>query len=513
MRFQRLGYSSIVVAAFLPVADAQAQVYRSPQHDLRMMIALDKTQNIVRSFYDVYYGDTIRLGEFGCGDPRFLVHVNEVPKFTAAGWLGQDGSYGTQVSLFTGVNAKIYEQCFFLDQPSVGGTGRIGASLSRVSELSDLELKGSFSIGALAEVLGITFPFSKKVALPLKPNAFPIDLGSANGVDLEFGEFKGGVWETACPKKQKNIPIVINVGSFGELGVFAHDGSSRGDAFLVTDVSIGAQPRYREYAGPNARKEQEADFREDSPLSSAEPARGVGISLADSFFGEASSGGSSSGFLGELLPIRVRGETEYTLFCRKRRIRYEVVLSEASVEFDPNSPANSPAINVRFGAGYAAVRDVSTVAGRTILGPAQLVRKVVARARFDQFGYDPATSSFRFRVSYFGVDLQVRKALVPIKLSAGGLEKALNGGVIRLATIDLRVPMELPPCIWIGYEKFKSRNNFCQEYGPGQVIGALSYEPEISPVRSRALRVLTDTLRLARVSRRIQLTAETREEP
>jgi len=64
----------------------QSGLYRSPQHDLRVMIALDKPQTIVTEFYDSSYGDTIRLGEFGCGDPRFLVHLNVVPMITAFGF-------------------------------------------------------------------------------------------------------------------------------------------------------------------------------------------------------------------------------------------------------------------------------------------------------------------------------------------------------------------------------------------------------------------------------------------
>src|SRR5437879_540832 len=103
------------------VLPAPAQTFMSPQHDIRVVIALDMPKQELMQFYNVQYGDTIRLGEFGCGDPRFLVTVNETPRFNASGLLKPDGSYGTMLHLFTGLNAKIYETCFGFNQPSVGG--------------------------------------------------------------------------------------------------------------------------------------------------------------------------------------------------------------------------------------------------------------------------------------------------------------------------------------------------------------------------------------------------------
>jgi hypothetical protein len=125
-------------------------------------------------------------------------------------------------------------------QPSIGGWGELGSTnLSQVSDLTEIGLHGYFTISALAYILGIRFPIDTNMKLPMALNKIPIDLSQTrDGTVLEFVDFTNGHWEHTCPCQHKDIPIIVNVGSFGQLGVFG-DGTSRGNSRFVIDVSVG----------------------------------------------------------------------------------------------------------------------------------------------------------------------------------------------------------------------------------------------------------------------------------
>src|SRR5688572_17227954 len=76
--------------------------YRVQDHDLRLAVDTAVPNAVIGKFYNVYYGDTIRMGEFSCGDPLFRVNINEVPTLTLSGWQNGGGAYGTRVALNAG---------------------------------------------------------------------------------------------------------------------------------------------------------------------------------------------------------------------------------------------------------------------------------------------------------------------------------------------------------------------------------------------------------------------------
>jgi hypothetical protein len=461
------------------ICHSQQTVYKSPQHDLRVSLDFSVPQRAFESFYNLYYGDTIRLGEFYCGDPRFLLHVNEEVELSANGYLTQDGSYGSLLHLKTGLNGKIYENCFGFHQPSVGGWGELGTTLSNVSDLTDIKLNGYFTIGALAYIFGIKFPIDTNIKLPIALNKIPIDLTQTrDGTVLDFVGFTNGHWEHNCPCQHKDIPVVINVGSFGQLGTFG-DGTSRGNSRLVIDASVGTQ-RYVSFDGADAQKQQTEDFESDNPVPdlSTVSAPNIGVSIKDSFFG-ARSESSKAGFLGELLPIRVTGQSEYKILWWRKRVQYEIVLDGASVS-EAQAPDGTPIMNVSLSSGYALLRDIKKKNGHTIIGPGRLIKRVTAAARFDRFRYDIDANAVRFNVSDFGLKIKTWWFVFPIRLSAGQLEEALNHGIIDVAQVAKPFDLGLERCINTGYEKFKSAAAAsCNESYPNvQLIGYLSYEPQ-----------------------------------
>jgi hypothetical protein len=281
----------MLLSATVVITVARAQQYQSPQHDLRVAIGLAVPQREIAKFYDVYYGDTIRLGEFGCGDPRFLVHVNETPRLTMAGTLYGDGTYLTNATFTTGLNAKIYGRCFGLDQPSVGGIVTLNTSLGRVSDLKEVTFNGDVSISPLASILDIRFPFSITVPLPATAlNQMPIDLAPGTDQTLDFGRLVNGKWTST--DAHKTIPVTLNAGSFG--------GSPTDNAVLIVDGTVG-QVRLKPF--PNQAGARQ-DFENDLPLWNG---KDVGVSINDTLFGSAAPSQPGSGLLGALLPIRVQG--------------------------------------------------------------------------------------------------------------------------------------------------------------------------------------------------------------
>src|SRR5262249_47117934 len=120
MKMLRYVLTTLLLASALPSRAADG--YLLQQHDLRVMADISLWQNALETFYGITYGDTIQLGEFGCGNPHFLVHINEPVKFRLTGQVNKVGSYFVIPSLDTGLLAKIYEECFLVKDPSIGGT-------------------------------------------------------------------------------------------------------------------------------------------------------------------------------------------------------------------------------------------------------------------------------------------------------------------------------------------------------------------------------------------------------
>jgi hypothetical protein len=456
------------------------QTFRSPQHDVRVMVDISFVQQVFSRFYNLNYGDTIRLGEFGCGDPLFLVNLNEPVRLTAKGAISQSGEYHTDLQVSTGLNAKIHETCFGLNQPSVGGTGFLAARLGPVSNLSEIPLNGSFSIGALATVLGLTFPIKSTINSPVKLDSLPISLeDNTLGDSLDFVQYQGGEWKVTDSPKKKQLPVFLNGGSFGDLGNFP-EGTPRGNSRLVIDGTFGQAPQYMDFSGPNAAVQQNQDFTNDSPIPdlTTNSAPNVGVSLSDGFVGHMRPDGGA-GFLGQLLPIQISGERDVHILWFKRRYRFQVVLNgaESAIEETPDHQLRD--IRASLSSTYATLQSVRSQNGTQIVGPKKFVHKIAASATFDRLSFDADKSAITFRVADFSVKIFAWWFVIPFKLSAGQLEQSLNHGSISVASILNKFPIGFDECVNTNYDKFKSwAGASCDPADPNvQVIGYLSWTP------------------------------------
>ncbi len=459
---------------------AQQQDFLSPGHDLRFAIALELPKHEIAAFYNLTYGDTIRLKEspYYCGDPLFLVRVDESPSLKMSGYLSPQGDYGTAVAFRGHFNAKIWETCFGFDRPNAGGAVILTSQVGAVSAVDHLELKGKAQSDPLPPG-GWTFDFpfpNVSVPLPYHPlNSLPIDLSRLQKVGLDFGQLTAGKWTTSGT--HKDIPLLLNVGSFGN--------PTDDSPFLIVDAIIGSQPRKNNFSDAASAH---ADFESDLPIWGP---GNIGISLKQSFFGAANPQQVRSGLLGSLLPVRVLGEAQFRTLCIFKKClihgtkEYEVILDIARSTFEaapalatPNKetrPAQIfyPAMDVTLGTTHAIVRKVKYKDGKRIVGKDKFVKRVLAKALFDRFQVDPS-QGFRFRVADFKVLVKTRWFVIPIRLSSGGLEQTLNGGTVPIANLKQEFGYSVPECVDTKWDKMKARRGSCND--PGQKIGWLSYE-------------------------------------
>jgi hypothetical protein len=432
-------------------------LFPSPLHDVRFAVALDLPKQQVQRFNHVKYGDTIRLGEFPfyCGDPEFALVIDSPPILTFAGYLGPTGQNGTVVDLNTHLNAGILGQCLFFTHPNAGASAKVHADFSRITSSSSLPLTGQVTIELLGPILGIGFPFSASIPVPAQfPDKIPVDLSSTAGATLDFGNLVCKTcWQSSG--SHKDIPLTINVGSIG--GVSS-------DQVLIADASVGT-PRLVNFPTQQQAKD---NLETDLPLWDMNR---VGLSVGESFFGSASSIQPGTGFLGTLLPIRVKGQASYKFWFIHGTREYEVVLDGAHVLLDADN-----SIHADLSSSRAVVR--SARHGVPVLGHDKAVKSLQANVKFDRLRIEGA--ALKFRVADFNLQIKTRLFILPIRLSSGALEQTLNKGEVSFASITSDFPVQLPACQPTGYEKFKSHaNSAC---GGPQIIGDLSLDAGVQKI-------------------------------
>src|SRR5262249_43490118 len=127
-------------------------------------------------------------------------------------------------------------------------------------------------------------------------------------------------------------------------------------------------------------------FEADQPIQDG---RDVGISVHESFFGrDGPSGGS--GFLGSLLPVRLKGVFKSKILFFTVEVAVEVVLDGGNVDF-PGS-GNSYAIRAALSSTYAKIGTGPPLVGNG--GPLQQVSGSIV---LDQL--TPAADGVHFRVA------------------------------------------------------------------------------------------------------------------
>lgn len=396
------------------------------------------------------------MGEFPyyCGDPLFLVHVNEVPDLKVFGQYPPDGNFAALITASSGINAKIYERCLGFDHPSAGGVAHVSASVGALSNVDNITLSGSFTMGTLMNFPVLNFPISSSIPLPSRfLHHIPVKLKDPLQ-RLDFGTMSGDTWTSSGT--DKDIPILARAGAIGS--------SPNGSTFLVLDAVIGSQQTMKDF---KSSAEAQADFESDQPALANE---NVAVGVKKSFFGSASPDATSSGFLGQLLPVRVSEESTYKILFWKKKIRWQVVLDTAALRFVKHE--GKDAIEARVGSHFAVI-------GRHRVIGKGAIRSVTGRVLFDRLQNDNGT--LKFRVADFNVRIKVWRFLVfRIRLSSGQLEQQLNGGEIPFATVPPSEVISLPddhlspPCVDTKWDKMKADYHLCND--PGQRIGWLSFE-------------------------------------
>jgi len=430
-------YIEVAVIAHYRSVAASSATYAAPKPDIRLAFDFSLLKNAAASFDNYKLGEWIRLGEFGCGDrTMFDAHIKDPPVLSATGYLNSDGSYGTMLNLSATARAQIHG-CLadqWADGQAYAATtvGPFGGG--------SLPINGSATIN-LANVVNRTFPFGFTVPIP-SFSSLPVDLPPVPGATLEFGTFDGSNFAPSPTPTHKDIPIAINVGSFG--------GSPGDNSTLIVDATVGQS----QIAAFTTANDATSYFNSDQPLWNQ---RNLGVTVHDTFFGNAGSGKPSTGLLGSLLPIRISGDTIGSF-----KKHFEIVFDGATVKFVKHNGGD--AISVSLSTTYAKIGN-----GKPLVGHGKPLSQIKATVLLDRIVAEDG--ALKFRVADFRVAISSWFLIFPIKLSSGQLEQSLNNGLIPLTGI-LNLEIDLPVCINTGSDKFISGPNTCN---PVPWIGYLGY--------------------------------------
>jgi len=400
--------------------------FLSPQHDIRLTLDFAFLSNEIAKFYGIGYGDTIHIGP-PCGDPRFLVEINEVPKLNQKGYLYYNGSFGTNVTLNLVGKAQLYGYCFS-QNPSIGAGANLAASVANINNAT------SISVSGLAYIKGIAllwpfmyYPFHFDIPFEGKPlSRIPIKLEDSETAQFDFGAFQNGQWVSTG--KEKDLSLTVNAGGISST-------SSQGN-FLIADAAIGTKFSTKSF--PNAPAAQ-ADFAADLPIWDPSSQK-IGLSISRGFFGTASPDKPGTGAFGFLLPIRVQGTLDRRILFFHIRKKYEVFIDGAETTFEPHE--GSTAVRVNLSSSRWTITNADSKRATPKSGP---IKDVTASILFDRFVLDDEL--LKFRVADFRLKIRTKWLAFPITLSSGQLQDSLNGGTVPLAGFKNSFSIDLPSCV------------------------------------------------------------------
>jgi hypothetical protein len=441
----RSAYIEVTVIEHYSIAQSSGASYRSPKPDVRLAFDFNLLKTAAAGF--VYYkiGQWIRLGEapWYCGNTSpFFVILKDPPRLAATGYLNVDGSYGTSLNLVATVRAEI-DNC--AGGPQVNGQAILGTIVGPFGG-GNLPINGSVNLN-FAGIFNRTFPLQFNIPVPSFAS-IPIDLPPTQGVTLQFGTFDGTTFTPSATPTHRDIPITINLGSFG--------GAANDNGIFIVDATVG-KPRSVELTTPN---DANTYFTSDRPIWDQ---RNLGVTVRDTFFGSAGGGQQSTGILGNLLPIRIEGDTVGSFHKH-----FEVVFDGASVAFVKHSGGD--AISVSLTSTYAKIGN-----GPPLIGHGKPLNKIKASILLDRIV--AKNGELKFRVADFRITISSWFFIFPIKLSSGQLEQSLNDGEIPL-TGNVNLEMDLPICIYTGFDKFISPPNTCNPAPWFDYLGYMSGPPK-----------------------------------
>ena len=430
----------IVTALHVGTADVEAADSIVREHDVRVAIALEPYQVLLSNLYGIYYGDTIRLGEFGCGDPRFSVTINEVPSLSLTGLLAPDGQSYATLDMSAGLNAKVHETCFGANQPSAGGIVKMSARFSDAKSINQIVLSGSLSIGLLGEVLNIRQTISTGIASPaIVAESILFESIHGDNIDINFVRKDGKRWVLA--ENTRSIPVRLSIGAL--------ERTPAGRQVLFLDASIGTESIKTFPTVDLARKEYDSDL----PLWGDS---NIGVTIRESIFSKLFQGQSKDGESSGLLPLKVSGKTALKALWWNKPFYFEAVLDSANVKFVGDSATSAVQAQFHVAEAYAYLYAPGAKQGPRVRLTNLGAKLVLKSVRFDGDGiaFDPSDLELRF-VSQ-GVN-------IPIKVPDSFVTEFLRNARIPIATLPSEVAFSLPECVDMGYDKLKARQAACGE--------------------------------------------------
>src|SRR5260370_39173796 len=135
------------------------------------------------------------------------------------------------------VRAEIDSNCYGNPQVDAVATAR---TTVEVFSGGNLPVNANVDIN-FANIFHRNFPFNFNVPVP-SFSTLPVDLPPSSATTLEFGAFDGNSFTPSSTPTHKDVPININLGSFG--------GTGADNRTLIIDATVG-QPHLAEVTAPN----------------------------------------------------------------------------------------------------------------------------------------------------------------------------------------------------------------------------------------------------------------------
>lgn len=464
--------------------------FKAPSYDLRVVLDGDFLQNVLAyAAGSPDYGDILRVGELGCGDPSLSLALTEGPRLRFDGSLNTaTGTYRTDFGLHFGLRGDLGTECLGIKQ--VSATTNVRAGLGRISQMDTLDLSGTAYLNTwgsnplvvISTIFGYPVPIQQKLDVPFRAlSEIPVELSSEGTTVLDFGRLcakhcSGWISEGS----RKTIPLNLNVGSFGK-------SNFEGDRYVAVDVTFGATPAPPvEFNSPFfAAKE----FARDVPIwkheTNGDMARNFGFSVRDTAFAEVKACYAGTdmfgtpvtcdpgrGLLAQLLPVRAKGRIPITPALA---VDYVVILDSASVARVGSDGSTKFVATIR--SSSAGVRIVNPSNGNVIatVNP----KNVGATMTISQPKWLDGGLLFPIDELYLTMGLEYIG--VPAVIKSPNLARHVNNGRIVVPVGTESSVVEMPPCLELG-PKFKSRNFACGF--PGKRVGFLSRSDHLTTVLS-----------------------------
>jgi hypothetical protein len=405
---------SLSVRAQQPSPPAPAgPTFHAPVPDIRVAVALPPLQVALARLKNLQYHGLIMLEGYGCG-PRseYLLELREAPLLDAAySFNPANGDYAASISSTVESRFSIHCGAILINngyfdihtelKTTVGSVPVSGFSIPYTSKITNSGLFNQLLTDHFLhdDSIHVNLPFDQ-------PGVIPLCIEPQQRVTLTF-QSPDAVTD-ATGRTCRPLPYQVHIG-----GVDSPAGKT-----LLLDLFVDS-PKVVPMA---TQAEAMKLFAGNMPLFEQKSA--IGLSVATSFFGEyANNGQTASGLLKHFLPLRVKTTVNGRFLFWKYSKTIEALLDEGHVDFASDGTAL-----LTLSSHWLSVNG-----GSPIVSAHSPIKQVTGRVAIDRLRSDGG--SFAFRIADFKLRLKTTPFVMPITLSSGNLEGALNHGRIDLTGI------------------------------------------------------------------------------